>query len=159
MNISEFFEQARRQGVEVSFDRLEPVRPMKLSNEAMFHLPLIAITVLTISRSRMKPSVSELGQVIGDCFEQTFSGFRGSAQNIGWSAALRVRTVQALSFLEVSGLVTVDESSRTISATDLGKRALIKAFAGGTDLAETLAGVSRAYRNLRTDRQLRLSGE
>ncbi|MBB3820648.1 hypothetical protein FHT03_000041 [Xanthomonas arboricola] len=156
MKISEFFEQARIRQIEPKFYRDQPARAITLSNEAMFHLPLIAMTVLMISKSRTKPSVSEIGQVIGDCFEQTFAGFRGSAQNLGWSASLRVRTVQALSFLEMSGLVQVDSASKTIAATELGKRALDKALVGGTDLAVTLVGVGRAYRNLRADKQLRL---
>jgi hypothetical protein len=157
VNINEFFEQAQLRKIEVKFDRHEPARPTKLSNEAMFHLPLIAITVLMISRSRARPSVGEIGQVVGDCFEQTFVGFRGSAQHLGWSASLRVRTVQALSFLEISGLVEVDASSKNISATPLGIKALDRAMSGGSDLGFTLTQISRAYRNIRADKQLRLS--
>lgn len=157
MNLTEFFEEARAKKIEMKLDRGESVQASKLSNEALFHLPLIAIAVLMIARSRTKPSVGEIGQIIGDCFEGALAGFRGSAQNLGWSASLRVRTVQALSFLEMSGLVVVEMPNRTIVATDLGKRVLDKALAGGSDLAVTLVGVARAYRNLRADRQLRLS--
>ncbi|WP_430391681.1 hypothetical protein [Dyella sp. 20L07] len=157
MNFQEFFSEIRRTEVEVTFDSANVPPPSRLSNEAMFHLPLIAITILMIAKGRVKPVVDELGQLIGECFEQTFPGFRGSAQHLGWSASLRVRTVQGLTFLEQAGLVEVDGLSKKISATQLGRSVIDRAISIGGELASNLVVVERNYRNIRVDRQLRLS--
>lgn len=156
MNFLEFFSEVERTEVEVTFDFTHMSPPARLSNEAMFHLPLIAITVLMIAKGRVKPAVDEIGQLIGECFEQTFPGFRGSAQHLGWSASLRVRTVQALTFLEQAGLVEIDEPSKKISATNVGRSVIERAIAIGGELASNLIVMERSYRNIRIDRQLRL---
>lgn len=156
MRFTEFFERVESEGLEIQFDRDTAAKPIRLSNEALFHLPLIAITVLMISRGRHKPRVDELGQLVGECFERTFSGFRGSAQHLGWSAALRVRTVQALAFLEETGLVVVDEFRVLVSITPAGKRVLSRALSAAGDLAHNLVLVERSYRNIRSDRQFKL---
>lgn len=156
MNFLEFFSEIKRTEVEIAFDSRHLSPPARLSNEAMFHLPLIAITVLMIAKGRVKPAVDEIGQLIGECFEQTFPGFRGSAQHLGWSASLRVRTVQALTFLEQAGLVEVDGLSKKISATKTGRSVIERAIAIRGELASNLIVMERSYRNIRISRQLRL---
>src|SRR5688572_23353906 len=143
MKFSEFFEAIKDEGLEVQFDHSAKIEPVRLNNEAMFHLPLIAITVLMLSKGRSKPKVDILGQLIGECFEQTFSGFRGSAQHLGWSAALRLRTVQALTFLEASGLVVVRSGDKSVVATEEGQRVIQVALRDSSDLAIALYGLDR----------------
>jgi hypothetical protein len=156
MKFAEFFETVKSKGVEVAFDHSGALEPARLNNEAMFHLPLIAITVLMLAKGRSKPKVDALGQLVGECFEHTLSGFRGSAQHLGWSAALRLRTVQALTFLEASGLVIVRSNDNTVVATDEGQNVIGAALRQNGDLAITLYGIDRSYRNLRAERQLRM---
>ncbi|MGY0652640.1 hypothetical protein ACW7GZ_12435 [Luteimonas sp. A537] len=156
MNAFEFFEKVRAEGLEVEFDHRTPAPPARLGNEALFQLPLIAITVLMISKGQAKPGVNELGQLVGDCFERTFSGFLGSAQHLGWSASLRVRTVQALAFLEQAALVEVQSPEAKVVATPLGRKVLDRALEAGGDLAHNLVLVERSYRNVRVARQLSL---
>lgn len=156
MNFSEFFEKVRTEGLEVEFDHRAPAAAARLSNEALFHLPLIAITVLMITKGHNKPSVEELGQLVGDCFERTFSGFRGSAQHLGWSASLRVRTVQALAFLEQAQLVDIRAPGAKVCASALGRKVLDRALNAGGDLAHNLILVERSYRNVKVGRQLSL---
>lgn len=156
MKFSEFFERVESEGLEVHFDHEDAAKPVRLSNEALFHLPLIAITVLMISKGKHKPSVEELGQLVGDCFERTFSGFRGSAQHLGWSASLRVRTVQALAFLEEAGLVAVDNYKSLVSITPTGRKVLNRALGAAGDLAHNLVLVERSYRNIRSGQQFKL---
>lgn len=156
MNFSEFFERVRVDGLEIEFDHRTPATAARLNNEALFHLPLIAITVLMISKGHIKPTVDGLGQLVGDCFERTFSGFRGSAQHLGWSASLRVRTVQALAFLEQAGLVDIQAPSAKVAATALGRKVLGRALSAGGDLAQNLILIERSYRNVKVDRQLSL---
>lgn len=156
MKFKEFFERVQQEGIELEFEVSTALPPLRLSNEAMFHLPLIAITILMMAKGRAKPSVDQIGQLVGDCYERTFPGFRGSAQNLGWSASLRVRTVQALSFLEQASLVCVESTERRIVATDAGKTVIEKALSIGGDLASNLISVERSYRDMRVEKQLRL---
>lgn len=156
MKFSEFFAAVKHEGLEVEFDHPYKIEPVRLDNEAMFHLPLIAITVLMLAKGRSKPRVDILGQLVGECFEQTFSGFRGSAQHLGWSAALRLRTVQALTFLEASGLVVVKADNKSVVATEDGQRVIQAALRASSDLSVALYNLDRSYRNIRIERQLRL---
>jgi len=159
MRINEFFSEVAARQIEVQFDYAGAAPAQRLSNEALFHLPLIAITILMLSKGRVKPFVDEIGQLVGDCYERAFTGFRGSAQHLGWSGSLRVRTVQALAFLEQAQLVDVDQVQKKVSATDLGRDVLELAISSGGDLASTLVAVDRSYRNLRIESQLRLRPE
>lgn len=153
MRFDEFFNEVRERELEIEFDRLSDLPPTRLSNEAIFHLPLLAITILMLTKGHSKPVVEVLGQLVGECLERTFVGFRGSAQHLGWSATLRVRTVQALSFLEVAKLVYVEPRTRQISATDLGRSVIGKALADDSDLQSTLQVIHRSYRNIRAEKQ------
>ena len=157
MNAAEFFELVKTKDIRVDLNHSASSSPASLSNEAMFHLPLIAITILAIAKGQTKPVVDEIGQLVGDCFERVFPIFRGSAQHLGWSASLRVRTVQALSFLETARLVEIDEQGRRLSTTLLGKAVVSRAYLAKNDLTSTLVAVERSYRNIRTERQMRLS--
>ena len=156
MKFNEFFEQIEAEGIELEFEYPQALPPLRLSNEAMFHLPLIAITILVMAKGYVKPPVDQIGQLVGDCYECTFPGFRGSAQHLGWSASLRVRTVQALSFLELAQLIAVDAQHKRIVATDIGRAVVDKVFSAGGDLASNLVEIERNYRNLRVEKQLRI---
>ena len=156
MDFDEFFDAVEKEGLELAFSTSEPLPPLQLSNEAMFHLPLISITILMLSKGRSKPKVDSIGQLVGECFEDNFAGFRGSAQHLGWSAALRLRTVQALTFLEAAALIVVKEADRSISATPLGALVVGDALRRGGDLAFNLYSMERSYRNIRSERQLRM---
>ena len=157
MNFPEFFSQIELNKIEVVFDFSHEAPAPRLSNEAMFHLPLIAITILMIAKGRSKPAVDHIGQLVGDCFERTFVGFRGSAQHLGWSATLRVRTVQALAFLEAARLAEVSRLDKKIFATDAGRSVIDHAISAGGDLAQHLFLFERSYRDIRAQKKLRLS--
>ncbi|MCW5608622.1 MAG: hypothetical protein KIT26_11290 [Nitrosomonas sp.] len=154
MNYKEFFEEAEEKQITIRFDNTDSAVTHRLSNEALFHLPLLAMTILLLSKSRRKPKSDELGQLVGECFERTFSGFKGSSQHLGWSANLRMRTVKALTFLEAVNLVVVDKSHSRISVTDKGKKVIAKATEGNTDLAYTLQLIERKYRDIAVEKQI-----
>lgn len=154
MDYDEFFSEAAEAGIELSIDNLEGSSRHRLSNEALFHLPLLAMTILLLSKSRRKPKSEEIGQLVGECFERTFSGFKGSSQHIGWSANLRMRTVKALTFLEIAKLVEVSRSDSRIKITDLGKTVILKAQQGDTDLGYTLKIMERNYVDLQIEKQI-----
>ncbi len=156
MNFKEFFKEAKDSRIEIEFENPNTSVEHRLSNEALFHLPLIAMTILLLSKSIRKPKIDELGQLIGECFERVFQGFKGSSQHLGWSANLRMRTVKALTFLETANLVNVDKTDSRIKATQLGKKVITLALDGETDLAYKLLVIERKYRDIQIEKQISL---
>jgi hypothetical protein len=156
VNFEEFFTEAKRLDVKLDFPTERPEISYLLSNEALFHLPLLAMIILMMSKGAKKPRSNELGQVVGDCIERTLAGFKGSSQHIGWSANLRIRTIKALAFLELADLVHVDQNAKLITATEKGKKVIALATDGDGNLATTLGVVERNYRDMAREQQLRL---
>lgn len=156
MNFEEFFTEANRLEVKLDFPNERSESSCLLSNEALFHLPLLAMIILMMAKGAKKPRSNELGQVLGDCIERTLAGFKGSSQHIGWSANLRIRTIKALAFLELADLVHVDQNAKLITATEKGKKVIAMATDGDGNLATTLGVVERNYRDMAREQQLRL---
>lgn len=155
MNYEQFFTRVKEDKIELKFDNLTISPPARLSNEALFHLPLLALTILVLAKGRRKPRVNHLGQLVGECFERTFAGFKGSSQHVGWSANLRVRTVRALTFLEAASLVEV--SGDLVIATEAGREVVNTLFKNEeSDLNFTVRTLERAYRDIGAERQLSL---
>lgn len=130
-----------------------------LSNEALFQLPLICLIVLLMAKDKRKPRVSELGQLVGESIEGAMPGFKGSAQHLGWSANLRVRTVKAITFLESTSLIEVNNRKSRLAITDIGKKVIARATSQDNDLSYNLAQIARAYRNICVAKQLDLELE
>ncbi|WP_186069225.1 hypothetical protein [Burkholderia gladioli] len=155
MSAPEFFGEARRLGLKlnVSGEGSSPVHT--LDNEALFQLPLLAMTILAISKGQSKPQLPEIGQLVGECLERTVAGFKGSSQDIGWSGNLRIRTIKALTFLESTGLVTIDEATRRITSTELGKKVYNDAVTGESLLSLAMKTVELSYQYIRDEAQAR----
>ena len=152
---SEFFSEARRLGLRLSLSGEGPSPMHTLDNEALFHLPLLAMTILAISKGRSKPELSEIGRLVGECLERTVGGFKGSSQDIGWSGNLRIRTIKALTFLESTGQVTIDDVTREISATELGKKVYSGAVEGESLLAHSMKTIELSYQYIRDEARIR----
>ena len=154
MNFDTFFENIASTGTEIRIGNNEQFKPNFLNNEALFQLPLISLIILLMAKDKRKPRVSEIGQLVGESLESSMSGFKGSAQHIGWSANLRVRTVKAISFLEYSCLIEIPNNKGRIKITDLGKKVISKALNQEDTLSYNLAEIAKAYRNLCVSKQL-----
>ena len=150
MDLQEFFRQASVCNVRLSSDEEQTgeSKVTLLSNEALFQLPFLAMVILSISMGNRKPPLAELGQIVGECLERTLVGFKGSAQHIGWSANLRIRTVKALTFLESSGLVEINLRSKAVMLTPHGRSVLDAAMSDDGNLSNTLRTLERNYRNV-----------
>ena len=155
MSAAEFFSEARRLGLKLNLSGEGPSPMHTLDNEALFQLPLLAMTILAISKGRSKPQLPEIGQLVGECLERTVAGFKGSSQDIGWSGNLRIRTIKALTFLESTGQVTIDKVTREISATDLGKKVYTGAVQGESLLAHSMKTIELSYQYIRAEAQVR----
>ncbi|WP_146447159.1 hypothetical protein [Vibrio cyclitrophicus] len=154
MNFDKFFENVAQSGTEIRFDSSRNTKPNLLNNEALFQLPLISLIVLLMAKDKRKPKISEIGQLVGESIETSMPGFKGSAQHVGWSANLRVRTVKAVSFLEYSSLIEIPNSKGRIKITSLGKKVIDQALNQEDILAYNLAEIAKAYRNLCVSKQL-----
>lgn len=107
--------------------------------DALFHLPLLALTVLTIASSiRDGVPTSEIGTWTALTIQRAFTGLDLSPQRLRFSVVLRKRCADALVFLEGAGLTEVSGgSARVVRATQEGREVVRKA-AGET---ESEAGV------------------
>jgi hypothetical protein len=156
MNFETFFEQVKAEDVKVKMESRNISSTHFLDNEALFQLPLLCLIILLMAKDRRKPKVSEIGQLVGESIEASMIGFKGSAQHLGWSANLRVRTVNAMTFLEHIGLIDLYKKHLRIDITDLGKKVIKKALDNDDDLSYNLAKISRSYRNICVSKQLDL---
>ena len=154
MNYDEFFDTISQKDIRIDIKYIDKKENIGLNNEALFQLPLIALIILLLSKNRVKPRASEVGSLIGILLEDVMPGFKGSSQLLGWSANLRIRTVTALQFLESVQLVILDESSKKLNITKLGKKVINKAFLYESDLSYNLALIERSYRNYCVDSKL-----
>lgn len=157
MSSADFFSEARK--LNLTLNLLEEVASPAhtLDNEALFQLPLLAMTILAISKGQSKPQLPEIGQLVGECLERTVIGFKGSSQDIGWSGNLRIRTIKALTFLESTGQVTIDEVTRRIAATALGKKIYNQALNAESILAVSMKTIELSYQYIRDE--ARVKGE
>jgi hypothetical protein len=155
MKFDDFFQEAERRNLRLPPAPRETLYRSSLENEALFQLPLLAMAILTISKGRSKPVVEEIGQLVGECLERTVAGFKGSSQDIGWSANLRIRTVKALTFLERSGFAIIDARTRSVSATAAGRELINSAVRVESPLSDALYTFERSYENINAERKIR----
>jgi len=155
MNATEFFDEAKKLNIRLDLPSELSVSAHSLSNEALFQLPLLAMTILAIAKGAAKPLLPEIGQLVGECLERTVPGFKGSSQDIGWSGNLRIRTIKALTFLEATRQITVDKNTRRISATELGKKVYQGAIAGESPLAMSMKTIELSYQYIRDESRVR----
>ena len=155
MSAAEFFSEAKRLNLTLNLSGHVPSPAHTLDNEALFQLPLLAMTILAISKGLSKPELPEIGQLVGECLERTVAGFKGSSQDIGWSGNLRIKTIKALTILESTGQVTIDEATRRISATDLGKKVYNGAIDGENLLAVSMKTIELSYQYIRDEARVR----
>ena len=152
MNFREAVQVARTESRLLSSSYMSKDRSDILGNETLFHIPLIALTIVLLARSRAKPKRDEIGMLIGNCFEQSIASFKGSTQELGWSANLRVRTVKALTFLEDTGMVVVNKHNSRIEATEAGQKLVDSILSEESHLCLALLTIKRTYRNICKER-------
>jgi hypothetical protein len=154
MNFDKFFEEVESSVSDITLEQNRTECDHFLNNEALFQLPLISLIILIMAKDRRKPLVAEIGQLVGESIESSLVGFKGSAQHIGWSANLRVRTVKAISFLELAELIVIENRKGNLKITELGKKVINKAMLNNNNLAYNLAHLAQSYRNICVSKKL-----
>jgi hypothetical protein len=155
MNYDQFFEEAAKRKLHLTTPEQPSDYRSTLDNEALFQLPLLAMVILTLAKGNSKPRMAELGQLVGECLERTVAGFKGSSQDIGWSANLRIRTIKALTFLERAGLAHVEERTTLVLATPSGRKIFDAVLAEDTLLSHAVMTLERSYENIRAEKRVR----
>lgn len=155
MNYDEFIDEAEKLNIRPPQLASSTEYHSSLDNEALFQLPLLAMVILTLSKGSSKPKIAELGQLVGECLERTVVGFKGSSQDIGWSANLRIRTVKALTFLERAGFIAVGVHDGRVSIETQGRSVIDPVLNHDSPLATALLTVERNYENIRAERRIR----
>lgn len=112
------------------------------------------MVILTLGKGSSKPKLSELGQLVGECLERTVSGFKGSSQDIGWSANLRIRTVKALTFLERAGFAQIYQRASAVITTSTGRKVVEQVINLDSPLSNALLIVERSFENIRMERRI-----
>lgn len=109
--------------------------------DALFHLPLLALAIMTIAR-RETFQTSNLGHRVAALLVEHFIALRNSAHAMDTSLTLRRRCVSALVLLEIVGLVTVSRDRwRFIELTPIGKKSLDDARQQADDLGLLVRGL------------------
>lgn len=158
MELDEFYSQSLNISIEYRKEQ-ENQKKYLLNNEVLFQLPFLCMVILLLAKERSKPKVSEVGELVGKCLEDSMPTFKKSNQYISWSANLRIRTVKALQILEVHKLVSIDNNVSKIKITDLGKKVISKAFENEDSLAWNLEAIQYSYQNFRKYQQFELEIE
>jgi hypothetical protein len=156
MNYKEFSSSLMSNPIRIEKVELTVNKYTGLGNDALFQLPFIAMVVLSMSKNKMKPKTTELGGLVGECIEGSMPAYKKSQQHISWSANLRLRTINALRFLELSNLVEVQKSNSRISVTKSGLKMINNVLKGDDDLANNLNRIKRQYRNIIKENRLEL---
>lgn len=151
--IIEFLASSKDSDFDFKLTSRSEIKRSPLENDALFHLPFIAMAILAICRDKkFEPKTGSIGQIMGVVFERTFVAFKSSNQMLSWSANLRARIAKAIVFLESAKLADVSEDKQIMS-TEIGKKLINKIFLEETPLGIAIRGVGRNYRDLMEEKQ------
>lgn len=147
-----FFERAERDslGFEPASER--SLATVQISHDSLFHLPFLAIAVLSLVTDRKyKMCVGESGRFVGLVIERSISGYLKSAQMLGASATLRIRTNEAVVALEELGLIEISEEEKLVTLTVPGRAFTLAVSKEASSLGMFCRSMIRHYRNLRDE--------
>jgi len=124
-----------------------------LENDALFHLPFLAMAILSMSRTtdKYKPTTGNIGELIGQTFERTFIAFKHSDQKLSWSANLRKRTALAITFLESAELIII--KNNLIICTIAGKNLVNSVLKEKSKLGLAVRGINNNYINIISEKE------
>lgn len=141
--LDQFVDSGRKLDFNFNFSRFNNFRYEPLKNDALFHLPLICICVLVISKEWTGQVLAgQMGRLVGILIENTIPGFKGSSQTLSWSTTLRYRAAEATSFLEQLKFISVSKDHR-IEVSDAGNKFLLGIRREDSDLGLTLRALLR----------------
>ncbi len=135
MNVDEFLVSVATSELRLALaDEVVPRRNAPETMDALFYMPLLAISMMIIARRTPFRTVA-LGRCVAALLVEHFSALRRSTHGLETSITLRRRCADALAFLEASQLVAVSEGrERTVVLTDKGKKHIDSGMRETSDL-------------------------
>jgi len=123
MNIDEFLLNIHDSDVHLSAAKdAVPVRTAPETMDALFYMPLLALSIMVIARKTPFRTMT-LGRSVAALLIEHFPALRSSPPCLENSITLRRRCADALAFLEAAQLVVVSEDhERTIVLSEIGKK-------------------------------------
>ena len=153
--LEEFLAAGKDANFKLDLTQLTEPTYTPLENDALFHLPFIAMSILALCKDRkFSPTTGNVGRLVGAVFERTFPAFKNSNQMLSWSASLRARTSRAQVFLEQAKLVITNNSN--IELTEDGRKLINAVHNENSSLGLAIRGVCRNFRDLSDEQQLTL---
>lgn len=102
--------------------------------DALFHLPLLALTAMIIARRSSFRTIF-LGRNVARLLVEHFTALHRAPHALELSITLRRRCADALAFLEAAGLVVISQDTqRIVTLTQDGKGHIDRAARDATDL-------------------------
>ena len=132
--------------LQIASERLD--NAARSQHEGLFHIPLLAICTLVISRRVSSPlRTSELASWTGATLGYHFYGAQAARRKLEWSIPHRRRCADALLFLENLELVKVEEAvERQVKCTSAGLYFLNKRTRKPDEIGTMIRGLDRACR-------------
>jgi hypothetical protein len=115
-------------------------------------VPVVALAVVAcIARRRGGESVNVLGARVGHALMSAFPAFGRVGRYLQWSIRVRTVTVDALTFLEGSDIITVSaDPERKAALTDIGRKFVSKIRSANEDATNLYKALAMAVDRTRT---------
>lgn len=134
MNVDDFLTSVQDPTLRITLADDRRVRLAPESVDALFHMPLLALSILVRARKRPFRTI-HLGRIVSNALTDLFVALRRSPHGLETSLTLRRRCSDALAFLESARLVSITEDeSRIITLTEAGRTHLDRSLRDTTDL-------------------------
>ena len=158
-DIGRVFRDADQAGVRLALDAtsIDTVRADAVLFDAV-QVPVVALAVIAcIAGRRGGESVGALGARVGHALTSAFPAFARSGRYLQWSIRVRTVTVDAITFLEQSNIISVAvaDANRKASLTERGRKFIAKVRAANEDATSLFKTIEAAVERTRNS-ELRL---
>ena len=134
MNVDEFLASVQNPDITIPLAEDGRVRLAPEAVDALFYMPLLALSILVTARKRPFRTI-HLGRIVSGALTDLFVALRRSPHGLETSLTLRRRCADALAFLESAHLVSISEDeNRTVTLTASGRAHLDRSLRDTTDL-------------------------
>jgi hypothetical protein len=134
MNVDEFLASVDNPTLRIALSDDGRGRSAPETLDALFYMPLLALTILVSARKRSFRTMY-MGRIVSSVLTDLFIALRRSTEGLETSLTLRRRCAEALAFLESAQLVTVsDDDKRFVVLTESGNSHLARSLRDTTDL-------------------------
>jgi hypothetical protein len=147
-SLQEFLKDTRVNAVRLQLEPEHLDRVARFSHEGLFHVPLLAVCILVLSR-RLKPQLktSELASWTGATLGHYFYGGQAARRKLEWSLHHRRRCADALLFLENVHLALIEETpDRHVICTAEGLEFLTQRTRNPDEIGTMIRGLDRSFR-------------